>query len=85
MKVFPLCLFKICFDGVLTRLKKIFSFTKSINYQLHGSLTWDLIRVRWLDKLGVAAKYGYEVVLRQALFYGHYSLIGEDLEPNPVS
>lgn len=37
----------------------------------------------WLDKLGVAAKYGYEVVLRQALFYGHYSLIGEDLEPNP--
>ena len=40
---------------------------------------------RWLDKLGLAAKYGYKVLLRQALFYGNYSLIGEDLEPNPVS
>lgn len=40
---------------------------------------------RWLDKLGLAARYGYKVLLRQALFYGNYSLIGEDLEPNPVS
>lgn len=37
----------------------------------------------WLDKLGLAARYGYKVILRQALFYGNYSLIGEDLEPNP--
>jgi len=37
----------------------------------------------WLDKLGLAAQQGFKVVIRQALFYGNYSLIGRDLEPNP--
>ncbi|ELT88779.1 hypothetical protein CAPTEDRAFT_185929 [Capitella teleta] len=37
----------------------------------------------WLDKLGIAAKMGVGVVMRQT-FYGHqYSLISLDLNPNP--
>ncbi|XP_022802636.1 heparanase-like [Stylophora pistillata] len=38
----------------------------------------------WLNKLGMAAQHGYEVVLRQTMFQGYYSLVGlEDMEPNP--
>ena len=33
----------------------------------------------------MAAQHGYEVVLRQTMFQGHYALVGlQDLEPNPV-
>ena len=39
---------------------------------------------RWLDKLGLAAQQGYKVVIRQSLFGGSYSLVGRDMEPNPV-
>lgn len=39
----------------------------------------------WLDKLGVAAKTGLDVVVRQTLFQGHYALVDKNLEPNPVS
>ncbi|XP_044173530.1 heparanase-like [Acropora millepora] len=38
----------------------------------------------WLDKLGLAAQQGYKVVIRQSLFGGSYSLVGRDMEPNPV-
>ena len=39
---------------------------------------------RWLDKLGLAARLGHEVVLRQTLVKGSYSLLDDNLEPNPV-
>ena len=37
----------------------------------------------WLDKLGIAAYYNYQVVIRQTFFHGCYALIGKDLYPNP--
>ncbi|XP_020612682.1 heparanase-like [Orbicella faveolata] len=37
----------------------------------------------WLNKLGLAAQHGYKVVIRQSMFRGEYSLLGQDLEPNP--
>lgn len=37
----------------------------------------------WLDKLGYAASVGLNVVSRQTLFGGNYSMIGDDLMPNP--
>lgn len=37
----------------------------------------------WLDKLGVSAKAGIQVVIRQSLYGGNYTMIGYDLEPNP--
>lgn len=39
----------------------------------------------WLDKLGLAAKMGMKVVVRQTLYNGYYSLIDDDLFPLPVS
>lgn len=38
----------------------------------------------WIDKLGLAAKMGVSVVLRQSLEFGNYSLVDwETLAPNP--
>uniref|UniRef100_A0A6P7GLM7 Heparanase-like n=1 Tax=Diabrotica virgifera virgifera TaxID=50390 RepID=A0A6P7GLM7_DIAVI len=37
----------------------------------------------WLDKLGLAAKMGVEVVMRQSIFHGNYSLLDENYDPNP--
>ncbi|XP_053559218.1 heparanase isoform X3 [Bombina bombina] len=38
----------------------------------------------WLDKLGVSAKLGIDVVMRQALFgSGSYNLVDSDFEPLP--
>jgi hypothetical protein len=39
----------------------------------------------WLDKLGVGASQGIDVVVRQSLYGGHYALIKDDLSPTPVS
>lgn len=39
---------------------------------------------RWLDKLGLAARLGHEVVIRQSFVKGSYALVDEDLNPNPV-
>lgn len=39
----------------------------------------------WLDKLGVAARGGVEVVARQTLYQACYALLRPDLTPNPVS
>ena len=37
----------------------------------------------WLDKLGQAALYNYQVIIRQTFYHGCYALLGEDLLPNP--
>ncbi|KAL9982311.1 hypothetical protein ACROYT_G004338 [Oculina patagonica] len=37
----------------------------------------------WLNKLGMAAQHGYKVVIRQTMFQGRYSLVGQDMQPNP--
>ena len=37
----------------------------------------------WLDKLGVAARNNYKVIIRQSFYHGAYGMIGEDLQPNP--
>uniref|UniRef100_A0A8C5M216 Heparanase n=1 Tax=Leptobrachium leishanense TaxID=445787 RepID=A0A8C5M216_9ANUR len=38
----------------------------------------------WLDKLGISAKYGIDVVMRQALFgKGSYNLVDSNFEPLP--
>ena len=39
---------------------------------------------RWLDKLGLAARLGHEVVIRQSFIKGSYALLDEELNPNPV-
>ena len=39
---------------------------------------------RWLDKLGLAARLGHGVVIRQSFVKGSYALLDEDLNPNPV-
>lgn len=43
-----------------------------------------IILSRWLDKLGLAARLGHEVVIRQSFVKGSYALVDEDLNPNPV-
>ncbi|KAK9721525.1 Glycosyl hydrolase family 79, N-terminal domain [Popillia japonica] len=37
----------------------------------------------WLDKLGIAAKMGLDVVVRQTLFKGFYALIDYNYDPTP--
>jgi len=43
-----------------------------------------VLHFRWLDKLGVAARGGISVVVRQSLFEGNYALLDNQLQPNPV-
>ena len=46
---------------------------------------WRAPVCRWLDKLGLAASRGLQVVMRQVLVgAGSYHLIGDNLEPLPV-
>ena len=40
---------------------------------------------RWMDSLGVAAKEGIGVFMRQTFYGGYYGLIDSNLMPNPVS
>lgn len=45
-----------------------------------------LVYRRWLDKLGLAAKLGLDVVIRQVLIgSGTYHLVDNNLDPLPVS
>ncbi|XP_014663398.1 PREDICTED: heparanase-like isoform X2 [Priapulus caudatus] len=37
----------------------------------------------WLDKLGLAAQMGIDVVIRQTFYDGHYALIDKELNPTP--
>lgn len=37
----------------------------------------------WIDKLGLAAKMGISVVIRQSIFKGYYALLYENYEPTP--
>ena len=39
---------------------------------------------RWLDKLGLAARMGIDVVARQSFFHGHYALLDDYMYPRPV-
>ena len=39
---------------------------------------------RWMDSLGVAAKEGIGVFIRQTFYGGYYGLIDSNLMPNPV-
>lgn len=40
---------------------------------------------RWLDKLGLAARLGLDVVMRQVFIgSGSYHLVDDDLDPLPV-
>lgn len=42
--------------------------------------------IRWLDKLGLGAKLGLDVVMRQVfLGSGSYHLIDDNMDPLPVS
>jgi len=49
----------------------------------HGLSNRFVAGYNWLDKLGMTARYGYQVVIRQSFYHGCYALIGEDLEPFP--
>ena len=40
---------------------------------------------RWLDKLGVAAANGVDLVFRQSFYGGKYGLVDRELNPTPVS
>jgi len=56
----------------------------------HSTLLKNLIKFvifnRWLDKLGMAASLGINVVMRQTFYGGRYGLIDYDTsDPNPVS
>lgn len=37
----------------------------------------------WLDKLGLGAKLGIDVVIRQTIFHDNYALLDENYNPNP--
>ncbi|XP_023012087.2 heparanase [Leptinotarsa decemlineata] len=37
----------------------------------------------WADKLGLAAKMGVRVVMRQSIFHGNYALLDNNYDPNP--
>lgn len=39
----------------------------------------------WLDKLGLAAKNGLDLVVRQSFFKGYYALLYDDYDPAPVN
>lgn len=39
----------------------------------------------WLDKLGLGATLGIDVIIRQTIFHDNYALIDNDYIPNPVS
>lgn len=43
-----------------------------------------LICHRWLDKLGMAAQNGVELVVRQTFYSSNYALVDYDMTPNPV-
>lgn len=44
-----------------------------------------LFSCRWLDKLGLSAKLGIDVVMRQVFFgAGTYHLVDQNFEPLPV-
>ena len=42
------------------------------------------VTARWLEKLGLSAREGVSVVIRQVLYGHNYGLLDPDLNPNPV-
>ena len=44
-----------------------------------------MLPCRWMDKLGLAALHGTDVVIRQTFYRGAYALIDSHWRPNPVS
>ena len=65
-------------------VKSLLPFARNTQLQCWFYLSFFFSFFRWLDKLGLAAQQGYKVVIRQSLFGGSYSLVGRDMEPNPV-
>jgi len=49
----------------------------------HGLSNRFVAGYNWLDKLGMSATFGHQVLIRQSFYHGCYALIGEDLEPFP--
>ena len=60
--------------------------THKIIFWLQHWLTGGILAVdaRWLDKLGIAARMGVDVVARQSFFHGHYALLDDNMQPRPV-
>ena len=64
-----------------TLFSRILSILMAPGYPINVNI---IMLPRWLDKLGLAARLGHEVVIRQSFVKGSYALLDEELNPNPV-
>lgn len=62
--------------------KNIYQRNQSVNQSIYDSFCVD----RWLDRLGLSAVNGVDVVIRQSFYKGNYAMIDRlDYTPFPVS
>ena len=60
---------------------------KKKNMENYHFFTYEILLIfsRWLDKLGLAARLGVDVVVRQSFYGGHYALLEtHSRNPRPV-